>query len=155
MNDQELIRANTLCEQQATTITLYAGTGNPTFSSNLLSMHCFQNVETFRDNYVTQKLGSRNQKYNANYGPRTYLTNNVDEATRYGVTVVKFDCLNTPFADLAGKSGTEFSKAANIEGGPQAVVGDPRLAALFLMVAGETSYYVLRTPTGVTPGTYP
>jgi len=155
MNDQELVRANQLCVNQATTITLYTGTSNMKFSSDLLSMHCFQNVESFRNNYVTQKLGSRNQKFNANYGPGIYLTNSAAEAKTYGVSVIKFDCANTPFADLAGKSGTEFRKTANIKGGPQAVLGEPRLAALLLVAAGEVSYYVLRTPTGVTVGTYP
>ena len=40
MNAQELIRANNLCVQQATTITLYTGTSNAKLASDFLAQFC-------------------------------------------------------------------------------------------------------------------
>jgi hypothetical protein len=154
MTQEELDRANALCVQQAITITLYTGTSNAVFASNLTSLHCFQDLEHFTPWYVTQKLGSRNQKFNANYGPGIYLTDSVVEAKGYGTTLIQFVCTNTPYANVAGKPGTEFRKTAQIKGGPQAVLSEPNLAALLLVAAGGINYYVLRTPTGVVPGNY-
>jgi hypothetical protein len=155
MNAGELTRANALCVKQATTITLYTGTGNLVFASNMLSKHCFDTQVNFRDWYVTQKLGSRNQKFNANYGPGIYLTDSVNEAKTYGATTIKFVCTRTPYANVTGKFGTDFRKNANIKGGPQAVLSEPDLAALLLVAAGGINYYVLRTANGVEPGNYP
>jgi hypothetical protein len=155
MNAQELARANALCLQQAITITLYTGTSNAKLASDFLSQFCFDTQVNFRDTYVIQKLGSRQQKFNANYGPGIYLTDGLDEAKTYGSTTIKFVCTNTPYANVTGKFGTDFRKAADIKGGPQAVMAEPNLAALLLVAAGGINYYVLRTPTGVVPGTYP
>ncbi len=155
MNAQELARANAECERQATTITLYTGTSNAKLASDFLSGFCFDTQINFRDTYVIQKLGSRQQKFNANYGPGIYLTDSVDEAKGYGATTIKFVCTNTPFANVTGKFGTDFRKTANIKGGPQAVLEEPNLTALLLVAAGGINYYVLRTPRGVVPGTYP
>jgi hypothetical protein len=155
MNAQELIRANALCVRQAITITLYTGTSNAKLASDFLAQFCFDTQVNFRDTYVIQKLGSRQQRFKANYGPGIYLTDNVDEAKTYGTTTVKFVCTQTPFADVAGRGAKLFRDTAQIKGGPQAVLEEPNLAALLLVAAGGTNYYVLRTPTGVVPGTYP
>lgn len=160
MTTAELAKANQLCTAQATTITLYTGTSNASFYGNLLAMHCFNDQNAFTNYYVTQKLGSRNQKYNANYGPGIYLTDNVQEAAGYGTSMVKFVCTNTPYANLSGKHGTDFRKAIEVNGkkvggGPQAILAEPALHALLLVVEGDTSYYVLRTPDGVVATTHP
>jgi len=157
---EELANANRLCVAQAITIDLYTGTSNVGFYGNLLALHCFNDQQAFTDYYVTQKLGSRNQKFNANYGPGIYLTNNPLEAAGYGTHMVKFVCTNTPYADIAGNSGTAFRKAIEVNGkkvagGPQAILKETGLHALLLVAAGDTSYYVLRTPEGVVPTTYP
>lgn len=160
MTTAELARANLVCTNQATTITLYTGTSNALFYGNLLAMHCFNHQNAFTNYYVTQKLGSRNQKYNANYGPGIYLTDNVQEAAGYGPSMVKFVCTNTPYANLSGNHGTAFRKAIEVNGkkvggGPQAILAEPSLYALLLVAAGDTNYYVLRTPNGVVPTTHP
>jgi hypothetical protein len=156
MTKEELIRANARCVQDAITITLYTGTGM-VFASQLTSKYCFDTQINFRDMYVTQKLGSKNQKFNANYGPGIYLTDNLDEAKTYGAITIKFVCTNTPYADLTAPNFKVWRSALKIGGGPQAVTGEPDLAAL-LLVSGtgdKTKYYALRTPTGVEPSNYP
>ena len=156
MTEEELRRANDICVNNAINITLYTGTSNAMFASNLLNRHQFDTVDKFRDTYVIQKLGSRNQKFNANYGPGIYLTDNVEEARNYGTSLIKFVCVATPFANLSGNFGTQFRKDAKIKGGgPQGVLAEPRLAALLLVAAGSTNYYTLRTPNGVAPSLYP
>lgn len=150
MSDPELQRANAICVQNRITITLYTGTSNAMFASNLTQLHQFDTEQKFRDTYVTQKLGSNNQKFNANYGPGIYLTNNMAEAKTYGSTLIKFVCTNTPFVDVTGANAKKFRTAANIKGGPQVVLAESRLAALLLVAGGTTQYYTLRTPTGVT-----
>jgi hypothetical protein len=154
MTKEELAKANAQCVKDKTTITLYTGT-NPTFASQLTSKFCFDTQINFRDTYVIQKLGSKQQKFKANYGPGIYLTDNLEEARGYGEILVKFVCTQTPYADLTGTLFTTWRKSLGLNGGPQAVLAEPDLAALLLVAAGTTNYYVLRTPAGVEPGNYP
>jgi hypothetical protein len=123
MSAEELKRANEQCVKDKTTITLYTGT-NATFASQLTSKYCFDTPENFRDTYVIQKLGSKQQKFKANYGPGIYLTDNVQEAQGYGDILIKFVCTDTPYANLTGNVGTKWRKDLNIGGGPQAVMGE-------------------------------
>ena len=107
---------------------------------------------------MIQKLGSRQQRFKANYGPGIYLTDNLEEARGYGEILVKFVCTQTPYADLTGTLFTTWRKSLGLKGGAagRVLVEPDPVAALLLVAAGsQQNYYVLRTPNGVVPGTYP
>jgi hypothetical protein len=148
MTDEELRKAHELAGNQRVTLTLYTGTDDFDFANKLVTKHLFDTK--FTETYCPQKQGSRG-KFKANYGPGIYLSNNLEEARFYGQFFIKFVCTGTPFLDATGSAFTVWRKALDIKGGPQAVMSEKNLSALLLVAAGPTSYYTLRTATGVEP----